>query len=169
MHAAHLYAWRQVESIDAIFGLSAKADVFSPENSLFLERLKKQLIRVSSLLYPMLIWNWKTRSSSCRSCRTKSATGRKLRWKNTRWLFQISTISLSMFPIPSITILAQLDERPLKFHTHFRPRARSSDCMSTEAKREERIAAKRSKIRHGIERHLAVMSRRICLEDLSAS
>ena len=57
MHAAHLYAWRLVESMDAIFGLSAKADVFSPENSLFLERLKKHLIRVSSLLYPMLIWN----------------------------------------------------------------------------------------------------------------
>ena len=61
---------RGAESMDAIFGLTAKADVFAPENSLFLKRLKKHLIRVSSLLYPMSIWNRKTR--------TKSATERKL-------------------------------------------------------------------------------------------
>jgi HNH endonuclease len=44
MHAAHLYSWRQVESMDAIFGLGAKAEIFSPENGLFLdEEIEKAL------------------------------------------------------------------------------------------------------------------------------
>ena len=44
MHAAHLYAWRQVESMDIIFGSGAKAEIFSPENGLFLgEKIEKAL------------------------------------------------------------------------------------------------------------------------------
>ncbi len=36
MHATHLYSWRQVETMEAIFGPGAEADIFSPSNGFFL-------------------------------------------------------------------------------------------------------------------------------------
>lgn len=44
MHAAYLYPWRQIDSMDAIFGPGAKADVFSPNNGLFLEEWTRKAI-----------------------------------------------------------------------------------------------------------------------------
>jgi hypothetical protein len=50
---AYLYAWRQVDSMDTIFGPGAKADIFSPENGLFMDKkIEKALIQGLIVIVP---------------------------------------------------------------------------------------------------------------------
>jgi HNH endonuclease len=136
LHAAHLYSWRQVDSMDAIFGPGAKAEIFSPVNGLFLsEHVEKALDQGLLALIPDVDLEPK---DSHLPCDDLAERNQRLRdWEKAQVKeYKVVVLDLSNKLIDmhvwrderggdlKLKTLAQLDGRPLKFHTDFRPRAR---------------------------------------------
>ncbi|KAI2620582.1 hypothetical protein GGR54DRAFT_105488 [Hypoxylon sp. NC1633] len=133
LHAAHLYAWRQVESMNAIFGLGARDDVFSPVNGLFmLGDIEKALDQGLIALVPDV--DLEPKDSRLPNTDLAERNQRLRDWKKSQ-IKEYKVIVLDhdnkQTKTPKwrddhgeLQTLAKLDGRPLKFHTDFRPRAR---------------------------------------------
>ncbi len=133
LHAAHLYAWRQVESMDAIFGLGAKEDIFSPLNGLFLsEEVEKALDRGLLAIVPDVDFDPKDSSLPQADLPERNELLRA--WEEAPVKeYKIIVLDQSDERVNSLAwrdeggelrAMAELDGRPLRFHTDFRPRAR---------------------------------------------
>ena len=134
LHAAHLYAWRQVESMDAIFGPGAKADIFSPVNGLFLgEELEKALDQGLIALVPDV--DLELKEGHLPRDNVAERNQRLRDWEKAQVKeYKVAVLDLDNKQVKNtlswsdkygdLKTLAQLDGRQLTFRTHFRPRAR---------------------------------------------
>jgi hypothetical protein len=132
MPAAHLYAWRQVESMDAIFGPGAKADLFSPENGLFLEKRIEKALNQSFIAFVPNV-DLEPKDKDLPRADLAERNQRLRDWEKAlmkEYRVAVLDFDNKLVHIPRwrdgsvLKTLAKLDGRPLKFHTGFRPRAR---------------------------------------------
>ncbi|RDL40123.1 uncharacterized protein BP5553_00102 [Venustampulla echinocandica] len=132
LHAASLYPWRQVESMDSIFGPGANADVFSPNNGLFLDEwVEKALDQGLIAFVPNVDLEANDKDLPPADIAERNQrlrdweTAPKKEYRVAVLDFDNKLVHISRWRDGSdFKTLADLDGRPLKFHTNFRPRAR---------------------------------------------
>ncbi|KAF4976145.1 hypothetical protein FZEAL_7164 [Fusarium zealandicum] len=133
IHAAHLFPWRQSQSMDDIFGKGSVSEIFSPLNGLFLHKtveaaLDKGLIAIVPDVdlepagpdLPEL--DRQEHSDRCREWESRVIKDYKVIVLNK------TSPEVNKVKFPSerfrISTLLELDGRKLVFKTDFRPRAR---------------------------------------------
>ncbi|KAF5006945.1 hypothetical protein FDECE_6703 [Fusarium decemcellulare] len=133
VHAAHLFPWRQMQSMDDIFDKGFVGELFSPLNGLFLHvRVEQALDKGLTAMVPdvnlepadphLPQLGQKERNERCRQSESQTVKDYKVVVVNkSSPLLKKVYFAEDRF---GISTLEELDGRQLRFQTDFRPRAR---------------------------------------------
>ena len=132
LHVAHLYAWRQVDSMDAIFGPGSKDEIFSPRNGLFMRKsISNALDEGRIAIVPNVDLEPKDQDFPHDDLAKQTQSLRDWEKASTKE-YKVVVLERNIKHLQDniwqdrgeLKTLADLNGRPLKFLNDFRPRAR---------------------------------------------